>query len=70
LKAREVTGGGAFVFIGDSTYDARAAKDAGVPFVAAAYGYCDAPAHEMGAAAVIDSFGELIPALARLAPTA
>lgn len=67
LKAREVLGangpGGSFVFLGDSTYDARAAKDARVPFVAAAYGYCDAPVEQMGAAAVIDSFSGLIPAL-------
>ena len=66
LKAREVLGGGSFVFIGDSTYDARAAKDAGVPFVAAAYGYCDAAPESMGAAAVIDSFEALIPALTEL----
>ncbi len=70
IKAREVTGSGRFVFIGDSTYDARAAKAAGVPFVAAAYGYCDAHAREMGADTVIDSFAELIPALARLRPAA
>lgn len=70
LKAREVLGGGSFVFFGDSTYDARAAKDAGVPFVAAAYGYCDADPHTMGAVAVIDSFGALIPALAGLTPSA
>lgn len=68
LKAREVLGGGSFVFLGDSTYDARAAKDAGVPFVAAAYGYCDAPVGQMGAAAVIDSFEGLIPALESLGP--
>lgn len=70
IAARKVTGGGRFVFIGDSTYDARAAKAAGAPFVAAAYGYCDAPAHEMDADAVIDSFAELIPALAGLRPPA
>jgi phosphoglycolate phosphatase len=70
LKAREVTGGGRFVFIGDSTYDARAAKGAGVPFVAAAYGYCDAAPNTMGAAAVIDSFAELIPALGRMGTAA
>ncbi len=68
IKAHEATGGGRFVFIGDSTYDARAAKGAGVPFVAAAYGYCDAPPLAMGAQAVIDSFAELIPALAGLRP--
>lgn len=66
LKAREVTGGGRFVFIGDSTYDVRAAKAAGVPVIAAAYGYCDRPAHELGADGVIDSFDALIPALGRL----
>jgi phosphoglycolate phosphatase len=70
LAARAATGEGRFVFIGDSTYDARAAHAAGVPFVAAAYGYCDAAPHTMGAAAVIDSFGGLIPALAGLAPRA
>ncbi|MBY0345188.1 MAG: HAD-IA family hydrolase [Sphingomonadales bacterium] len=66
LKAREVLGGGSFVFLGDSTYDVRAAKAAGVPVIAASYGYCDRPPHELGADGVIDSFGDLIPALARL----
>lgn len=70
LKARAITGGGRFVFIGDSTYDARAARSAGVPFVAAAYGYCDAAPQDMGADAVIDSFAGLIPALAGLRTTA
>jgi phosphoglycolate phosphatase len=70
IAAHEATGKSRFVFIGDSTYDARAAKGAGVPFVAAAYGYCDAAPQDMGADAVIDSFGELIPALASLAPSA
>lgn len=69
LKAREVTGGGSFVFIGDSTYDVRSAKGAGVPVIAAAYGYCDRPAHDLGADAVIDSFDQLIPALGALAPS-
>jgi phosphoglycolate phosphatase len=68
LKAREVTGGGRFVFLGDSTYDVRAAKAAGVPVIAAAYGYCDRPAHELGADSVIDSFEGLIPALKALGP--
>jgi phosphoglycolate phosphatase len=66
IAAREVTGSGRFVFIGDSTYDVRAAKAAGVPVVAAAYGYCDRPPHELGADAVIDSFDALIPALTSL----
>ena len=70
LAARAATGEGRFVFIGDSTYDARAAHAAGVPFVAAAYGYCDSDPDTMGAVAVIDSFGALIPALAGLMPSA
>lgn len=69
LAARDATGSGRFVFIGDSTYDVRAAKAAGVPVIAAAYGYCDRPPHELGADAVIDSFDALIPALAGLSPT-
>jgi phosphoglycolate phosphatase len=70
LKARAVTGGGSFAFLGDSTYDVRAAKAAGVPVIAAAYGYCDRPPHKLGADAVIDSFEGLIPALAALRTTA
>jgi phosphoglycolate phosphatase len=66
IAAHETTGKGRFVFIGDSTYDVRAARGAGVPVVAAAYGYCDRPPHELGADAVIDSFAGLIPALAAL----
>ena len=55
-----------FAFLGDSTYDVRAARAAGVPVVAAAYGYCDRPAEELGADAIIDSFEGLIPALMSL----
>lgn len=70
LAAREALGGGRFVFLGDSTYDVRAAKAAGVPVIAAAYGYCDKPPHELGADGVIDSFEGLIPALRALTPAA
>ena len=70
LKAREVCGaheaGRRFVFIGDSSYDVAAAKGAEVPVVVAAYGYCDAPPHELGGDAVIDSLDRLIPALESL----
>ena len=44
-----------------------AARAAGVPVVAAGYGYCDKPAQDLGADAVIDSFDALIPALRGLA---
>jgi phosphoglycolate phosphatase len=70
LAARAATGSGRFVFIGDSTYDVCAAKAAGVPVIAAAYGYCDRSPHELGADAIIDSFDALIPTLAGLSPSA
>lgn len=68
LAARAALGGGTFAFLGDSSFDVRAAKAAGVPVIAAAYGYCDVPPHELGADGVIDSFGALIPALQKLVP--
>lgn len=63
IAARQACGGGRFAFVGDSTYDVAAARGAGVPVIAAAYGYCDKPPHELGADAVIDSLDRLIPAL-------
>ncbi len=63
VEARERCGGGRFAFVGDSSYDMVAARAAGVPVIAAAYGYCDKPPHELGADAVIDSLAGLIPAL-------
>jgi len=66
LKARELCGGGAFAFVGDSTYDVNAARAAGVPVVGASYGYCDKPPYELGADVMIDSLRGLIPALEAL----
>ncbi len=66
IKAREICGGGSFVFIGDSSYDINAARSASVPSVAVTYGYGDKPAHELGATAVIDSLDQLIPVLEAL----
>ena len=66
IAAREACRAQRFVFIGDSTYDVRAARAAGVPVIAAGYGYCDAPPAELGADGVIDSFADLIPALQSL----
>ena len=65
-RARECCGGGSLVYVGDSSYDMRAARAAGVPVVAACYGYCDQSPEELAADAVIDSFAELIPAIERL----
>lgn len=66
LKAHECCGGGRMAYVGDSSYDVRAARAAGVPVIAACYGYCDMPREELGADAMIDSFDELIPALEKL----
>jgi phosphoglycolate phosphatase len=55
-----------FAFVGDSSYDVKAAQAAGVPVILAAYGYCDSEAHDLGADGVIDSLGDLIPALEAL----
>jgi phosphoglycolate phosphatase len=67
LTAMERCGSRRLAFVGDSTYDVMAARAAGVPVVAAGYGYCDKPAQDLGADAVIDSFDALIPALRGLA---
>ena len=70
IKAREVCGAaagqGSFAFVGDSTYDVKAARGAGVPVVGAAYGYCDREPQDLGADIVIDSLDRLIPALEAL----
>lgn len=66
IEARARCGGGRLAFIGDSSYDVRAARAAQVPVVAAAYGYCDKPPHELGADAVIESLAGLISTLETL----
>ncbi len=63
IEAQKRCGGGTFAFVGDSTYDVKAAHGAGVPVIAAAYGYCDKPPYELGGDAVIDSLDGLISAL-------
>ena len=63
FKAKELGGGGRTVFVGDSSYDVKAARAAGVPVVAACYGYCDQPPQMLGADAAIESLADLIPAL-------
>lgn len=59
----ERAGGGRAAFVGDTTYDTGAAAAAGVPCVAVSFGFNDLPPQELGAAAVIDHFDELIPTL-------
>ena len=62
-------GGGRAAYVGDSITDAETARAASVPFVAVSFGFSDRPVEQLGADAVIDSYGELIGVLERLAPT-
>lgn len=66
IAAQKACGGGPLVFVGDSSYDVNAAKAARVPVIAAGYGYCDKPPHELGADAVIHSLNELLASAERL----
>ncbi len=50
------------VMVGDSEADVAAARAAGIPVIAAGFGYASAPAQELGADAVMNRFEEL-PAL-------
>jgi phosphoglycolate phosphatase len=59
-------GGGRAAFVGDTTFDTRAAAAAGMPCVAVSFGFNDLPASELGANAVIDHFDQLTEALAGL----
>lgn len=53
-------GGGRAALVGDTTFDTHAAKAAGIPCVAVSFGFNDLPPEELGAAAVIDHFDQLI----------
>lgn len=55
-------------FVGDSIYDVQAAQAAGIPVIACSFGFSQVPVTTLGAEAVIDSFAELLPALAALRP--
>ncbi len=62
----ETCGGGSAAFVGDTTFDTRAARAAAIPSVAVSFGFCDAPPDQLDADAVIDHFDALLPVLARL----
>ncbi|GAA4761442.1 HAD family hydrolase [Stakelama sediminis] len=62
----ERCGGGKAAFVGDSDFDTRAARNAGVPCVAVSFGFAHGPVAELGADAVIDRYADLIPVLERL----
>jgi phosphoglycolate phosphatase len=59
-------GGGRAAFVGDSIVDAETARAARLRFVAVSFGFSDRPVAELGADAVIDTFGELTAVLERL----
>ena len=54
------------VMVGDSDIDVRAARNAGVPVVAVAFGYSPVPVAELGADRVIGHFDELFAAASAL----
>ena len=54
------------VMIGDSETDIATAKAAGVPVIAVDFGYSDAPVAVFAPDAIISSYAELLPAIARL----
>jgi phosphoglycolate phosphatase len=60
------SGGGRALYVGDSITDALTARAANVPFVAVSFGFSDRPVAELGAAAIIDDFGELPAVMASL----
>lgn len=66
LAAVADCGGGHAAMVGDSTYDVRAARNAGMPVVTYRFGYHDVPLAELGGDVMIDHFDELVGALGRL----
>jgi phosphoglycolate phosphatase len=63
---RMCVGGESVVMVGDSATDVAAARNAGMPVVAVTFGYCERPADQLGADAVIGHFDQLLATLARL----
>jgi phosphoglycolate phosphatase len=67
LLARLGHGPKGAVMVGDGENDARAARAAGIPFIAVAYGYAPGPVSALGADAVIARFADIPEALVALA---
>ena len=55
------------IFVGDTEVDVSAARAAGVPVIAVAFGFAEGGAASLGADLVIDHFDALLPALQSLA---
>jgi phosphoglycolate phosphatase len=58
------------VMVGDSRSDVAAAKAAGIPVVAATFGYSDVPVAELDPERIIDHFDDLFPAVRSLVKVA
>jgi phosphoglycolate phosphatase len=56
-------GGGPAAYVGDTSFDTRAAAAAGVPCIVVSFGYNDLPVAELGGSRVIDHFDQLVAAL-------
>ena len=59
-------GGGAAAYVGDSSFDTRAARAAALPVIVTSFGFNDQPVNELGADAIIDHYDGLVPALLAL----
>lgn len=59
-------GGGRAAYVGDSITDTDTGIAANIPTIAVTFGFSDRPHDQLGAAALIDHFDELIPTLERL----
>jgi phosphoglycolate phosphatase len=70
LEMLRRVGPGPCAYVGDTSYDTRAAAAAGLPCIAVSFGFNDEPVHGLGAAAVIDHFDALVPALVGLGAAA
>ena len=57
---------GRFAMVGDSSFDVRAARNAGAPCAVFSFGYLDMDPADMDAAAVLDHWDELVPALLQI----
>ncbi len=56
------------VMVGDSEVDLATARAAGVPCILVSYGYSPTPVEDLGADAVVDSFGEIPEKIFELLP--
>ena len=59
-------GGGRTAYVGDTTFDTRAAAAAAMPCVVVAFGFNDAAPADLGGSAVIEHFDQLVGSLAAL----